>query len=381
MATILIVDEPASSRQLTVLLDGCGHRILEAADGERALEIVRSENPDLVLADILVPGLGGYQFVQRLRAEPGLNQPRVVFLSSGYLEAEARVLAYVCGVFKLVTKPAEPGTLAAIINDALSEPRPPGESLRREPGPIDTHLNSIVSKLHARVEELEQINAQLDGLAAQYNEQLEVARSALQQEVMKRILAEKELTRANLRLHDKAMRDALTGLYNRGFLEESLDREESRAKRSDQPFGVLMIDIDHFKRCNDQFGHAAGDEVLRAVARFMLSQTRGEDILCRYGGEEFVLVMANALLGTVQDRAERIRLGVQSLDIECDGRSIGRITVSIGIAIFPDNGDSGPAVLRAADTALYRAKQAGRDCIVAMEKPAGALKKTRRTRR
>src|SRR5688572_4257790 len=99
MATILIVDEQAASRQLTTLLSGYGHRVLEATDGEQALEIVRSEKPDLVLADILAPEPGGYQLVQRLRADPGLHQPRVVFLSSSYLEDEARVLAYVCGVF------------------------------------------------------------------------------------------------------------------------------------------------------------------------------------------------------------------------------------------------------------------------------------------
>ena len=101
------------------------------------------------------------------------------------------------------------------------------------------------------------------------------ARSALEQEVTKRLWAEKELTQANLRLHDKAMRDALTGLYNRGYLEESLNREASRARRSDRPFGVMMIDIDHFKRCNDRYGHAAGDAVLRAVDGLVRRIERG----------------------------------------------------------------------------------------------------------
>jgi diguanylate cyclase (GGDEF)-like protein len=176
--------------------------------------------------------------------------------------------------------------------------------------------------------------------------------------------AERELTQANLRLHDKAVRDALTGLYNRGYLEESLDREESRARRSNQSLGVMMIDIDHFKRCNDTFGHAAGDAVLRAVAQHMLSLARGEDILCRYGGEEFALVMAHASPATMLERAEKICLGVQNLEIECDGRRVGPVTLSVGIAIFPDHGASGQAVLQAADAALYRAKAAGRNCVV-----------------
>lgn len=366
MATILIVDERTADGRLTTLLSGHGHRVLEVSDGEQALEAVRAEKPDLVLADILAQKLDGYQFVRHLRAKPCLNRPRVVFLASRYLEDEARVLAYVCGVTRLVTKPAEPEALVTIINEALSDPWPPEDHSPRDPRLIDTPLRSIVGKLQSRVKELEHLNAQLDHRVASCLEQLEVARSALQQEVSKRILAEKELTQANLRLRDKATRDALTGLHNRGYLEESLDREESRAKRSDRPFGVMMIDIDHFKRCNDLFGHAAGDEVLRAAGRFMQSLARGEDILCRYGGEEFVLVMANALPETIRERAERIRLGVPLLDIEHDGRSIGPVTVSIGIAMFPDHGRSGPAVLRAADAALYRAKQAGRNCIVTL---------------
>ncbi|TMH97602.1 MAG: diguanylate cyclase [Betaproteobacteria bacterium] len=226
------------------------------------------------------------------------------------------------------------------------------------------HFHAIVGRLYQRMAELERLNAQLEQHAAGRTEQLEVARSALEQEVTKRLWAERELTQANLRLHDRAVRDALTGLYNRGYLEESLDREESRARRGNQSLGVMMIDIDHFKRCNDTFGHAAGDTVLRAVAQHMLSLARGEDILCRYGGEEFALVMAHASPGTMLERAEKICLGVQNLEIESDGRRVGPVTLSVGIAIFPDHGDSGQAVLQAADAALYRAKAAGRNCVV-----------------
>src|SRR2546428_10251877 len=122
-----------------------------------------------------------------------------------------------------------------------------------EPGSAEPHFHAMVGKLYSRVAELERLNAQLEQHAAGRTEQLEVARSALEQEVTKRLWAEKELTQANLRLHDKAVRDALTGLYNRGYLEESLDREESRARRSNQSLGVMMIVIDHFKRCNERF--------------------------------------------------------------------------------------------------------------------------------
>jgi diguanylate cyclase (GGDEF)-like protein len=321
MATIVIVGEQIINRRLVALLGDHGHRVLEAADSEQALAIVRAEKPDLVLADIRV-------------------------------EAEARALARACGVAELIVEPAEPEALLALIDAALAAPPP------------HTDLPSTVGKLYQRVAELERLNAQLDQRVAERTEQLEVARAALEQEVTKRLWAERELTQANLRLHDRAVRDALTGLYNRGYLEESLDREESRARRSNQSLGVMMIDIDHFKRCNDTFGHAAGDTVLRAVAQHMLSLARGEDILCRYGGEEFALVMAHASPGTMLERAEKICLGVQNLEIESDGRRVGPITLSVGIAIFPDHGESGQAVLQAADAALYRAKAAGRNCVV-----------------
>jgi diguanylate cyclase (GGDEF)-like protein len=364
MATIVILGEESTNLRLVTLLGDHGHRVLEAADSEQALAIVRAEKPDLVLADILIGNMDGCQLVQSLRAEAGWARPRLIFLAAAYMETEARALARACGVLELIVKPAEPEALLARINAALSGPPPQTGKPSLEPAVAETYLRSMAGKLYQRVAELEQLNAQLDQRAAERTDQLEVARSGLEQEVTKRLWAERELTQANLRLHDRAVRDALTGLYNRGYLEESLDREESRARRSSQSLGVMMIDIDHFKRCNDMFGHAAGDTVLRAVAQHMLSLARGEDILCRYGGEEFALVMAHASPATMLERAEKICLGVQNLEIESDGRRVGPITLSAGIAIFPDHGESGQAVLQAADAALYRAKAAGRNCVV-----------------
>lgn len=172
------------------------------------------------------------------------------------------------------------------------------------------------------------------------------------------------MTEENQRLRTQSVRDPLTGLYNRRYLEASIAREESRSRRSGQPLGMMMIDIDHFKHCNDSFGHAAGDAVLGAVSRYMESHSRSEDILCRYGGEEFVLFMMNTRQEKLQQRAESLRNGVPQLKIEHEQRPIGPITLSIGLAVFPDNGDNLPAVLRAADAALYDAKRAGRNRVV-----------------
>jgi diguanylate cyclase (GGDEF)-like protein len=350
MATILIVDKRALDRELAVALEHHGHRLLESNDGEHALKIVRAGAPDLVLTDILLPEPGGYHLVRQLRSDASLAQPRVVFLADASVEIEARDLARACGASSIVTTPTGAGPLLEAVNAALSGPLPRAWKPRPGANPPDARLPRRQ--------------------AAERAEQLEVARSALGQEVTKRLLAEAELTQANRRLQDKALRDALTGLYNRGYLEESLAREASRARRSEKPFGVMMIDIDHFKRFNDTFGHAAGDTVLRKVGQLLLSLARAEDIPCRYGGEEFVLVMSHASPITLRERAERLRLDVQRLALESDGRSVGPITLSVGIAIFPDHGDSGLAVLQAADAAMYRAKVAGRNLVVVTEQEA-----------
>lgn len=196
---------------------------------------------------------------------------------------------------------------------------------------------------------------------------LEVARSALDREVGKRLGAERYMSEENRRLRAQSVRDPLTGLYNRRYLEASIAREESRARRSGQPLGMMMIDIDHFKRCNDTFGHAAGDAVLGAVSRYMEAHARGEDILCRYGGGEFVLFMTNTRPDKLRQRAETLRSGVPQLHIEHEHLPVGPITLSIGLAVFPENGNDLPAVLRAADAALYDAKRAGRDRVVASD--------------
>ncbi|TMG74126.1 MAG: diguanylate cyclase [Betaproteobacteria bacterium] len=368
MATILIVEErPVNRRFVATLLQDRGHRLFQATDSEGALRIVRAEKPDLVLIDVLAPSMDGCQFVLNLRSEPGLVQPRVVFRAAAYIEAEARALASAFGA-SFAAKPADPETLLAVVDAALAAPPPPPGEPHPEHPSIDTLLRPIARKIHRHTAILERQNAELDRGITERDAQLEVARAALEQEIRKRLLAEQELTQANLRLRDQAARDGLTGLYNRRYLEESLGREESRARRSGQPLGVMMIDIDGFKRFNDTLGHAAGDAVLRAIGQYLPSAARGEDIASRYGGEEFVLVMAQAPQATVRERAEKLRRGVNELEIEYEGQRVGPVTVSVGIGIFPDHGDSGQEVLRVADVALYRAKQSGRNCVVIGDK-------------
>ena len=177
------------------------------------------------------------------------------------------------------------------------------------------------------------------------------------------------LALANLKrretLEHKSVRDPLTELFNRRYMEESLLREMHRCDRKQQPLSLMMIDVDHFKRFNDTFGHDAGDTVLRELGKLLQTSVRACDIACRYGGEEFTLILPEASLNITLERAEQIRDSVKQLVIDYCGQSLGTLTLSIGIACYPDCGHSGEAVLKAADRALYQAKQQGRDRAIA----------------
>jgi len=174
---------------------------------------------------------------------------------------------------------------------------------------------------------------------------------------------------ANLRLREtlrsQSIRDPLTGLYNRRYLEETLEREIRRAERNRHSMGILMFDIDRFKQFNDTFGHDAGDAVLREVGVLLRTRFRAEDIACRYGGEEFVVILPEAFLDDTRTRAEELREAAKHLHVSPRGRALGSVTVSVGVAVFPDHGVTGDTLLQAADAALYRAKQNGRDRIEA----------------
>ena len=179
------------------------------------------------------------------------------------------------------------------------------------------------------------------------------------------------LALANLKLREtlrsQAIRDSLTGLFNRRYLEETLERELHRVKRLGIHLGVVMLDLDHFKQYNDNFGHNAGDELLVALGNLILSLVRAEDIPCRFGGEEFLLIIPGASLEVTLGRAEQLRLGVKQLHEQHPGKFLHPVTISAGVAVFPGNGASADVLIRAADAALYQAKREGRDRVVAAD--------------
>jgi diguanylate cyclase (GGDEF)-like protein len=172
-------------------------------------------------------------------------------------------------------------------------------------------------------------------------------------------------------LRNQSIRDPLTGLFNRRYMEETLEREVRRAQRARGRLGVVMLDLDHFKRFNDTSGHEAGDLLLREVGAVLNAHIRGGDLACRYGGEEFTLIFPEMPMDSICQRVETLRLAVKDLNVRHRGQSLESVTVSAGVAAFPEHGASGEALLRAADSALYRAKAEGRDRVVATEIPTG----------
>ncbi len=173
---------------------------------------------------------------------------------------------------------------------------------------------------------------------------------------------------ATLKLHenlrDQTVRDPLTNLFNRRYLTESLGREMGRSSRRKQHVAVMAFDIDHFKRFNDSYGHGAGDAVLVAFSRLLQSSSRSEDIACRMGGEEFVLIMPEMDLAVATRRAEELLAAVPKMTVIHDGQRLPAITTSIGLAVFPEHGGKPEDLLKRADQALYRAKGEGRDRVV-----------------
>jgi diguanylate cyclase (GGDEF)-like protein/PAS domain S-box-containing protein len=211
------------------------------------------------------------------------------------------------------------------------------------------------------------IQAHGDALGVIHFQALSIGRTFTEQEqALAGTFAEQiGLSIANIRLREalrnQSIRDAVTGLYNRRYLEETLDREIHRAIRKKQPLGVIMFDIDNFKAFNDSFGHDAGDAVLQSMGVSLSRSTRADDVACRYGGEEFVLILPNASLKSTGARAERLRQSVRELTVTHLGKPLGTVTISAGVAALPEHGSSAVELLAKADDALYRAKKLGRD--------------------
>ncbi len=228
-------------------------------------------------------------------------------------------------------------------------------------------LHYIVVRLHREAESAHAANQSLLELKADLEKRVEMRTAELQdanqqlQEVnqeMERQLNEIKDLRS--KLEEEAIRDPLTGLYNRRYLKETLVREFAHARREDYDISFMLLDIDHFKKFNDLYGHATGDLAIKTVAKQLTSRARAAGIACRMGGEEFLLVMPGILDEVAQLRAEYFRDQIMALPIPYGDENLA-LTVSIGVASFPKNGETWEELYEAVDQALYRAKQNGRN--------------------
>jgi diguanylate cyclase (GGDEF)-like protein len=171
----------------------------------------------------------------------------------------------------------------------------------------------------------------------------------------------KALARSEALLRKESTRDHLTGLFNRRYMEETLDREMARALRQNSPLSILVVDVDEFKHIKDIFGHAVADTILRKLSKMLLRHVRAEDIPSRYGGDDFIIVMPGASSILACERAERLCEHARHFHPTCDGQTLEKIILSIGVATYPKDDATSAAVLKAVDSALYHAKLAGRD--------------------
>jgi two-component system, cell cycle response regulator len=284
---ILVIDDAAAIHRLLAVHLADEHVTLHAAySGDLGMKAAQELQPDLILLDVDMPELNGYEVCARLKAHPQTAHIPVLFLT-GSCSTDEKVRGLELGAVDYVTKPFEPGELRARVRAALRTKR-------------------------------------LTDLLAQ-----------------------------------KAQLDGLTALWNRAYLESRLAQEASRQTRSPQPIACVMLDVDHFKSINDRFGHPAGDEVLRAISRTLSAQTRLEDCVCRYGGEEFAILTPGIDADGAMALAERIRCSIADMNITQSGVRI-QVTASLGVSGGPEI----ETLVARADEALYCAKHEGRNRVV-----------------
>jgi diguanylate cyclase (GGDEF)-like protein/PAS domain S-box-containing protein len=224
-------------------------------------------------------------------------------------------------------------------------------------GGITIFAEDVTRRKREQLRVLE-LNAELENRVLERTAELEM-------NVAKLRTALEEAEGLRRELHEQAIRDPLTDLFNRRFLEETLRHEVARASRLRSRFGILMFDMDDFKGLNDSFGHAAGDAVLREVGRLISRRIRAQDVACRFGGDEFIIVMPDTALENARHKGNDLLGRLRSLHLEVGEVAIPPMNFSMGVAAYPEHGDAGDELLKAADAALYRAKQQGGGRVIA----------------
>lgn len=460
-ARILVVDDiPANVRLLEAKLMAEYFEVLTASDGPSALEVAHAQAPDLILLDVMMPGMDGLEVAERLKADPKTRHIPIVMITA-LTDTADRVRGLEAGADDFLSKPVNDIALFARVRsltrlkvmmdelrmrDAITgemdiageAPQDAevdaskGQILMAESdnllaGKLCEYLTAAghrVERVSSGAEALERghqpgldlviVNLDLAGedglrLCSQFRSQdetrhvpilLVLDESELAQlakglelgvtDYLIRPIDQNELlarTRTQIRrrrYHDKlhlmldnsvslAYTDALTGVYNRHYMNAHLDRKITEIDNTQQPVSVMIFDIDHFKRVNDTYGHASGDEVLRAVAQRVSGSIRDFDLLARYGGEEFVVIMPSTPADISLMVAERLcrKIGSEAFEVSGSQAALD-ITASIGVATTTDARETAGALLERADAALYEAKNDGRNQVRSAAAPETA---------
>src|ERR1044071_285137 len=289
-SNILVVDDnPDKLSLIEAALSLAGYNVTTATDGDEALSAIESYQPDLVITDVMMPRMNGYELAQRIRYNPRTKFIPVIMQTAAGRRVEDLRRASEVGALGYITDPTD------------------------------------IDLLLARTRTLLEFKAYLDVC------------------------------------EEAAFTDHLTGLANRRRFERQLEREVGRTERFGHPFSLLMIDIDNFKNLNDSFGHDAGDDAIRRISKVLREGTRGIDLAARIGGEEFAVLLVETNQGGGLEVAERLRVAIKSLEIP----SGAQITASFGVAECPTDAQTAAGILKTADVALYEAKRAGRDRVIA----------------
>jgi len=302
MAKILVIDDSRLIAHVAkTILTKRKHEVILAQDGMAGLEAAKSERPDMILLDLIMPVMDGYQVCEQLKEEGSTKEIPIIMLTSKAEPAD-KVKGLEMGALDYVTKPFDEGELVARVNTQL---------------------------------------------------QLKELHEALQEK--------------NRQLQEMANRDGLTGLYNHRYFHEQLSKDFLRARRYHEFLSCVMLDIDHFKKFNDTYGHQTGDVVLSTLGHVIEDSIRDSDLAARYGGEEFALVLYHTDGPGAFHVAERLRQMVESHEVR-DKDSVLHVTISIGVSTFPSEKirDS-KELIECADKALYKAKENGRNRVEVFE--------------
>ncbi len=321
MRILVAEDENTSRSVICEVLESDGHEVTGAASGEEALESFRRSPFPLVLTDVAMQRMTGLDLLAEIKL---ISPDAIVVVMTSHASLDSVTTALRSGAYDYITKPFE-------------------------------DLDAVMDVVGRATEKI----------------RLAETNDRLLRELQAKTL---ELERLNSALSDMANKDGLTGLFNHRFFRELLEREISRQKRHGRPLSLVMIDIDHFKRFNDSFGHLAGDAALRRVGRILQSGCRASSVAARYGGEEFAILLPETVKEGAVVLAERIRTTVEETRFPGSGpEDAGALTLSCGVAAFGEDGSEATTLLRAADAALYRAKACGRNttCAASGEATSG----------